>query len=90
MMLSRSAGAAVTRTEGAMTERLPGSGDYDPSDDMRRSIEFAYQHVRERVACGGHGWRDWPEPPALDLIHSADGNAGGSAAALDLTREGAR
>jgi hypothetical protein len=41
--------------------RLRDSGDYDPSDDMRRSIEFAYEAIRERVAHGGRGWREWPE-----------------------------
>jgi hypothetical protein len=35
--------------------------DYDAADDMRRSVEFAYQHIRERVARGGRGWRGWPE-----------------------------
>jgi hypothetical protein len=43
-----------------MSEHLPDSGDYDSADDLSRSIEFAYRHIRERVARGGPGWRDWP------------------------------
>lgn len=31
--------------------------EYDRDDDLRRSIEFAYEHIRERVASGGKGWR---------------------------------
>jgi hypothetical protein len=47
--------------EAAVTERLPPHDNYDHSDDMRASIEFAYQHIRERVRDGGRGWREWPE-----------------------------
>jgi hypothetical protein len=43
-----------------MTERLPPHDDYDHSDDMRRSIEFAYAFIRARAANGGAGWRGWP------------------------------
>jgi hypothetical protein len=35
-------------------------GDYNAADDMRRSIEFAYAAIRERVKRGGRGWRGWP------------------------------
>lgn len=43
--------------------RLPDSdGDYDTADDLQKSVEFAYQAVRARVARGGRGWRGWPEP----------------------------
>jgi hypothetical protein len=45
-----------------MTERLPPYDNYDHSDDMRASIEFAYRHIRERAARGGRGWRGWPAP----------------------------
>jgi hypothetical protein len=41
--------------------RLPDSGDYDSADDLRASVEFAYEAIRERVARGGRGWRGWPE-----------------------------
>lgn len=34
---------------------------YDADDDMRASIEWAYRHIRERVAQGGPGWGGWPE-----------------------------
>jgi hypothetical protein len=43
-----------------VTERLPSHDSYDPSDDMRASIEFAYRAIRERVARGGRGWRGCP------------------------------
>jgi hypothetical protein len=39
---------------------------YDPSDDMCRSIEFAYAFIRALVARRGLGWCEWPEPVALD------------------------
>jgi hypothetical protein len=35
---------------------------YDATDDLRKSIEFAYVAIRERVAAGGPGWRGWPAP----------------------------
>jgi hypothetical protein len=38
--------------------------DYDPSQDMCRSIEFAYACIRARVARGGRAWRGWPENSA--------------------------
>lgn len=31
----------------------------DADDDMRASIEWAYRHIRERVAQGGPGWGGW-------------------------------
>lgn len=34
--------------------------DYDAAADMRASIEFAYGHIRARVAAGGPGWRGYP------------------------------
>jgi len=37
---------------------------YNAADDLRKSIEFAYRHIRERAARGGRGWRGWPENPA--------------------------
>jgi hypothetical protein len=43
-----------------VTERLPTHDNYDPSDDMRASVEFAYRHIRERAAHGGRGWRGYP------------------------------
>jgi hypothetical protein len=36
------------------------TSEYDPVDDLRRSVEFAYEHIRERVASGGKGWREFP------------------------------
>jgi hypothetical protein len=39
---------------------------YGAADDLRRSIEFAYQHIRERVARGGPGWRGWPHSIVRD------------------------
>jgi hypothetical protein len=35
------------------------SDDYDWKDDFRRSIDFAYEHIRERVARGGRGWNGY-------------------------------
>jgi|SRR5262245_1766413 len=29
---------------------------YDADDDMRRSIEYAYEHIRKRKEAGGKGW----------------------------------
>jgi hypothetical protein len=62
-------------TSRAMTrDRLPGRraaeifDDYDGPDDMCRSIEFAYRHIRERVAHGGRGWRGWPEPRPVYVL----------------------
>jgi Poly A polymerase head domain len=34
--------------------------NYDAVDDVWKSVAFAYQHIRERVARGGPGWRGWP------------------------------
>jgi len=34
--------------------------DYDQHDDLRKSVEFAYAFIRERVAKGGKGWRGYP------------------------------
>jgi hypothetical protein len=42
---------------------LPSCGNYDAADDLRKSIEFAYEHIRGRVARGGRGW---PEPVVPD------------------------
>jgi hypothetical protein len=39
--------------------------DYDAADDLRASTEFAYEHIRERVARGGRGWRGWPSAGIL-------------------------
>jgi hypothetical protein len=39
-----------------LPNRRGGFGDYDPSDDMRRSLEFAYAFIRQRAARGGRGW----------------------------------
>ena len=33
--------------------------DYDPEMDLRASVEWAYRHIRERVAAGGKGWRGY-------------------------------
>jgi hypothetical protein len=41
---------------------LDSDGGYDAADDLQKSVEFAYQAVRARVARGGRGWRGWPEP----------------------------
>jgi hypothetical protein len=41
---------------------LKGRDAYDSVDDLRASIAWAYQHIRERAAAGGKGWRDWPAP----------------------------
>ena len=49
-----------------LPNRRGGFGDYDPSDDMRRSVEFAYAFIRKRVARRGRGWRGWPDPVALE------------------------
>jgi hypothetical protein len=50
-------------------QHLPDSGDYDAADDLSRSVEYAYEAIRERVAHGGRGWRGWPAPmsAAADL-----------------------
>jgi hypothetical protein len=46
-----------------MSERPRDSGDYDATDDLRASIEFAYAFIRQRAANGGRGWHGWPENP---------------------------
>jgi hypothetical protein len=58
-----------------MIARLPDSGDYDAADDLSRSIEFAYQHIRQRAANGGRGWRGWPEPMAAAPDHLGDNSS---------------
>ena len=40
--------------------------NYNAADDLRRSVEFAYEAIRARVSCGGRGWAGWPESAALD------------------------
>ena len=37
-------------------EDAPGAIAYDADDDFARSIEWAYRHIRERMAKGGSGW----------------------------------
>jgi len=51
-------------------EHLPPDDDYDADDDLRKSVEYAYRAIRQRVAHGGRGWRGWPEPMAAapDLL----------------------
>jgi hypothetical protein len=51
-------------------ERDPDA-NYDAADDLRRSVEFAYGAIRERVARGGHGWRGWPEPVIRNQIEGS-------------------
>ena len=34
--------------------------EYDPKDDLARSISWAYRYIRARVAAGGKGWRGYP------------------------------
>ena len=55
-----------------MTERsrecLPPHDNYNAADDMRKSVEYAYRHIRERVARGGRGWLGWPEPRPVYLL----------------------
>lgn len=34
--------------------------EYDPEDDLRASIEFAYEEIRNRSVSGGKGWRGYP------------------------------
>jgi hypothetical protein len=42
-------------------QEAESDGDgYDPSDDLRKSIEEAYRLVRERIAVGGPGWTPRP------------------------------
>jgi hypothetical protein len=45
-----------------MATQPPADDGYDPTDDLRKSIEFAYTAIRERVAAGGKGWSGWPAP----------------------------
>ena len=49
-------------------KRPRDSSDYDAADDMRKSVEYAYRHIRERVARRGRGWRGWPEPLAAAWV----------------------
>ena len=35
--------------------------DYDPADDLRKSVEVAYAAIRARMASGGPGYTP-PEP----------------------------
>ena len=34
------------------------SADYNAEDDFAKSIDWAYEHIRERKAKGGKGWRE--------------------------------
>ena len=43
-----------------MTARLPPHDNYDLADDLSRSVEYAYEAIRARVARGGRGWRGYP------------------------------
>jgi hypothetical protein len=43
-----------------MTTHPPPHDNYDSADDLSRSVEFAYRHIRERVMRGGRGWRGYP------------------------------
>jgi len=40
--------------------RQPKADDYNAEDDFARSIDLAYEAIRERMAAGGKGW----EPPS--------------------------
>jgi N6-adenosine-specific RNA methylase IME4 len=40
--------------------------DYDPKDDLAKSIEFSYAQIRARVADGGEWWE--PRPPGSRLV----------------------
>jgi hypothetical protein len=44
----RSSRTTVTRTD-----------EYDEQDDLYKSVEFAYKHIRERVAKGGKKWKGY-------------------------------
>jgi hypothetical protein len=55
-----------------MTARLCDSNDYDAADDLSRSIEYAYEAIRTRVARGGHGWRGWPESATCGRARNGD------------------
>ena len=37
-------------------EQIPADG-YNATDDFARSIDLAYELIRERVANGGPGWK---------------------------------
>lgn len=42
--------------------RLKASDDYDPQDDFAKSLEYGYEHIRNRVANGGpRGFMDEPK-----------------------------
>jgi hypothetical protein len=49
--------------------------DYDFATDFDASIEFAYAHIRKRVAAGGPGWRGWPANPVAVEYCRAVGDA---------------
>jgi hypothetical protein len=55
-----------------LRERLSPPDDYDPKADLSRSVEYAYEAIRARVAHGGRGWRGWPPEPiaAPDLLEA--------------------
>jgi hypothetical protein len=38
--------------------------DFNPSDDLHRSIEYAYEVIRARVAGGGRGWGGYGQSEA--------------------------
>jgi hypothetical protein len=44
--------------------RLCPTGDYDADDDLRASIKFAYEYIREWVARGGRGC-GWPNAGSM-------------------------
>lgn len=48
------------------------TSDYDWNDDHRKNIEFAYAHIRERVAKGEKGWRGYPMNDGQPLVERPD------------------
>lgn len=38
------------------------SDDYDPRDDMNKSVDACYEAIRKRVAAGGPAWTSPPIP----------------------------
>ena len=56
-------------------QRLCDSNAYDAADDLSRSVEYAYEAIRERAARGGRGWRGWPTEPIAAALNPHGDNS---------------
>jgi hypothetical protein len=50
-----------------LTQFDPSADTYDGDDDFAKSLDVAYEHIRQRMANGGPGWvPKMPESVACD------------------------